>query len=85
MSVTEVPGLPRIRSTASCQRQTLRALALDLEDAVAGADARGEGGTVGQRTEHEKLLRLGIDCRADANAHELLVEVVLEFPVSWRP
>ena len=67
------------------QRQTLRALALDPFDAVAGANAGSKGGTVRQRTEHEDLLRLGIDCRPDPNALDFLVEFLLELPLLGDP
>ncbi len=53
-------------------------MAVDFEDAVARADPRGNGGTVGQRAEHYELLCLGVEGLIDADADELLFEIVIE-------
>ena len=80
--LTSVPGSPRKYFHRVRQRQVLRALAVNLDDAVAGQDARLETRRVFHRRDDRDEIVLHRD--HDAQPAELALGVVLQLLVFVR-
>ena len=76
--MTGVPGCPWRASTALSMVSPSVGLAVDLEDQVAGQDARGVGRGADHRGDHLEPLGVLVDLDGHADAAELALDLLLE-------